>query len=473
MKRLLDAVAFICFVTASAVSASAAAQEDPAPASVEQAADTPAAASEPVELDLTVDGAEPDAVAMALAEEPQKPLTPGQKYKKFFEKELNELGKEDRYGVTAQLPKRYFSVKWDYSQMTVDSRFNDKHVKGPAIAPIAMPGGYLDLGLNGYGSGNVFQASYGILGNFDWYFELPYQSMHVRIDPKFLDSNKMPVTNPRDPTDTAYAGRMGIAKLYEFIPQLGRPVPALKYDADWVLADINTGFSWNPWRTDRISTSLTCRVFIPTGRVANANANLTMATGPEIDVGVGSWGLGFTNGWDFRIFKYKYWVDIILSSEFSMAYYLPQKRDYPTNFTTEPNNSLLQMFNDPNVFAQFPDLRHLEGQYTYTPGFGISWMGQLQMQVAIFEFNFGYGVIHSQEPEIQGDWKFQQMVRSLQLLGQSTVQAVQLGASVSLIPLMIPVNIGFSWRKMVDGYNSLAMDNYWNVVIKVFIPMKW
>ncbi|HOD08571.1 MAG TPA: hypothetical protein PKG98_10840 [Myxococcota bacterium] len=471
MKKLPMAVTLISFVTVLAFPMALMAQtDDNAPAAV----DVDEGTAEPApNLDLTVDGAEPDAVAIALADDPEKPLTPGQKYKKFFERELEELGKEDRYGVTAQLPKRYLSIKWDYSQMTVDSRFNDKHKKGPAIAPIAMPGGFLDLGLSGYGSGHVFQASYGILGNFDWYFELPYQSMHVRIDPKFLDSNKLPMVNPKDPLDKAYAGRMGIAKLYEFIPQLGRPVPALRYDADWVLADINTGFSWNPWRTDRISTSLTCRVFMPTGRVAAANANLTMATGPEIDVGTGSWGLGFTNGWDFRIFKYKHWVDIIFSSEFSMAYYFPQKRDYPTNFTTEPNNSLLQMFNDPNVFAQFPDLRHLEGQYTYTPGFGISWMGQLQIQAAIFEFNVGYGVIHGQEPEIQGDWKFQQMVRSLQLLGQNTVQAVQLGASVSLIPLMIPVNVGFSWRKMVDGYNSLAMEDYWNVVVKAFIPLKW
>ncbi|HPV05340.1 MAG TPA: hypothetical protein PLC24_12330, partial [Myxococcota bacterium] len=166
-------------------------------------------------------------------------------------------------------------------------------------------------------------------------------------------------------------------------------------------------------------------------------------------------------------------VDIVLSSEFSMAYFFEQKRDYPTNFTTEPNRSILQAFNDPNVFAQFPDLRHLKGQYSYTPGFGVSWMGQLSVQLAILGLNFGYGVQHSQEPEIQGDWYFYQMVRSLQLLGQNTIQAIQVGASLSLIPLYLPVQVDFSWRKIVDGYNALAMEDYYNVIVKVFIPMKW
>ena len=474
MKTLLKTLAAVAFfavaVCAAPVSAKEASDEavDELVPEAEPAADEN---PEPSYVEVEPAADEPvDTVSATADVKPKKKVHP---YKAFFDKELEALGKDDRFGVTAQLPKRYLSVKWDHSMMTVDSRYNDKHELGPAIAPIAMPGGYLDLGLNGAGAGHVFQASYGILGNFDWYFELPFQSMHVRIDPKFLDSSKQPVKNPNDPNDKTYASRMGIAKLYQFIPQLGRPVPALRYDADWVLADINTGFSWNPWRTKHLSTSLTVRAFLPTGRVASANANLTMATGPEIDVGTGSWGLGFTNGWDLRVFKYKHWVDIVLSSEFSMAYFFEQKRDYPTNFTTEPNRSILQAFNDPNVFAQFPDLRHLKGQYSYTPGFGVSWMGQLSVQLAILGLNFGYGVQHSQEPEIQGDWYFYQMVRSLQLLGQNTIQAIQVGASLSLIPLYLPVQVDFSWRKIVDGYNALAMEDYYNVIVKVFIPMKW
>jgi hypothetical protein len=394
------------------------------------------------------------------------------KYKDFLNGEMDAVGKDDRYGVTAQLPKGYLSIKWDYTTMSVDSRYNDKHQIGPAMNPFGIGGGqFLNLGLSGKGGGHVFQASYGILGNFDWYFELPYQFMHVRINPELLDAQQNPIKNPIDPTDKKYAGRMGISKLYELIPKLGRPVPALRYDADWVLSDINTGFSWNPWRTKNLSTSLTARIFIPTGRVAAANSNLTMATGPEIDVGVGSWGVGFTSGWDLRLFKYKYWIDIILSSEFSASYYFAQKRDYPTNFTTEPSQAALQAFNDPTAAAQFPDLRHLKGQYTYTPGFGLSWSAQFGIQIALFGFKFQYGIQHSQAPEIQGDWYFTQMVNSLQLVGQSTVQAIGLGASISLLPLYLPIDIAFSWRKMVDGYNSLAMENYYNVVVKAYIPL--
>jgi hypothetical protein len=410
-----------------------------------------------------------------LAPAPKAPATGWKRWTNFIDRELDAVGKADLYGVTSQMPKGYASIKWDYVQIKAGRRYNDKHEIGPVMAPITVPGGKLDTGLQGHGAGHVFQASYGITGNFDWYFELPYQSMHTSFNPKLLGADGKPVkgNNPDGTPDPDYAMKEGFRALYKFLPALGRPVPQLKYDADWVLGDINTGFSWNPWRTPRMSAALTCRVFFPTGRVANPNSSLTLGTGPELDTGIGGWAVGFTQGYDLRLFKYSYWIDIVASSEFSLSYGFEQRRSYPTNFTTQPDRKVLQAFNDPTVYSSFPDLRHLKDldSFKYTPGFGLSWTAQLAVQVALLGFNFAYGVSHSQEPELKGDYYFIQMAKSLQLLGQNTTHAIQLGASISLMPLYIPVNFAFSWRKVVDGYNALVFDDYWNVVIKTYIPL--
>lgn len=416
------------------------------------------------------------------------PANAWQRWTRFIDRELDEVGKADLYGVTAQLPKGYASVKWDYTTLKASKRYNDKHQLTPLIAPIGVGGGQkLDLGVRGHGGGHVFQASYGILGNFDWYFELPFQYMHLGFHPRLLDDQGEPVqgTLPNGEPDPDFARKEGIRKAYQLLPQLGRPVPALQYDAEWVLGDINTGFSWNPWRTKRMSAAFTGRIFFPTGRIANPNSSLMLGTGPELDTGLGGWGLGFTQGYDLRLFKYSYWIDIIASSEFTLSYGFKHKRRYPTNFSTEPNRAILQTLangddgkrgtrdDDYSVFNSFPDLRHLKdmGSYSYTPGFGLQWTAQLQIQLALLGVTVGYGVVHSQEPEIDGDYYFIQMAKGLQLLGQQTVHAIQVGGALSLLPVYIPLDISFSWRKVVDGYNAIVMDNYWNVIVKTYIPI--
>lgn len=408
------------------------------------------------------------------------PKNAWQKWTRFIDSELGRVGDMDLYGVTAQLPKGYFSIKWDYSQLKAGRRYNSKHELGPAIAPISLSAlgigeGKLDLGLSGHGGGHVFQASYGITDALDWYFELPYQFMHVRLSPKLLNEDGSLFGG-----SSAAAEVAGRNTLRTLLPTVGRPVPGLSYDADWVLADINTGFSWNPWRTERLSTALTARVFLPTGRVANPDNSLLYATGPELDTGLGGWAVGFTNGWDLRIYKYSYWVDIILSSEFTASYGFKQNRHYPT-VIDDPNDTTTRGFRKPAVASppEFPDLTKsnaefgttVGGNFEYTPGWSVDWLTQLNFHFAMLGIGVGYGASHAQEPEIDGDYRFIQMAKSLELLGQQSYQAIQVGGSISLFPLYIPVNISVNWRKMIDGYNAIVFDDYWNVVVKTYIPL--
>jgi hypothetical protein len=435
------------------------------------------------EAEGAVEPGEEGEAAEAEAEAEKKPKNAWQRWTKFIDGELEKVGKMDLYGVTAQLPKGYLSVKWDYTQLKAGRRYNSNHDLGPAIAPIKLSlmdpsdTSSLDIGLSGHGGGHVFQASYGITDSFDWYLELPFQYMHTQFDPKVLNE------------DGSYWGGsieaarvQGRNKLRQLLPAVGRPVVGLKYDADWVLADINTGFSWNPWRTERLSTALTARVFFPTGRVADPNNSLLYATGPELDTGLGGWAMGFTNGWDLRIYKYSYWVDIVASSEFTAGYGFKQSRRYPTVIEPDdPDAASKRGFTKPSVPSspEFPDLTKanpeygttVTGNFDYTPGWSLSWTGQLNVQLALLGIGFGYGILHAQEPEIQGDYRFIQMAKSLELLGQNTVQAIQVGASISLLPLYIPVDIAFQWRKMVDGYNAIVFDDYWNIIVKTYIPV--
>ena len=394
---------------------------------------------------------------------------------RFIDKEIEKVSGMDLYGVTSQLPEGYLSVKWDWATIKAGKRYNDKRELGPAMPPIEFTEGdqkilSIDMGLEGHGGGHTFQVSYGIIDDLDWYIEFPFTYMHVSFNPKINDidddGNKV--------APGLYAGLLGISdpKTYsacEFmdntLPMLGRPAPAIKYDGDWLLGDINTGFSWNIYRTPRFSVALTPRVFLPTGHIPDPENNLLYGTGPELETGVGGWAAGFTQGYDVRLFKYSYWIDIIASTEFTASYAFPQDRAYPDNFV-KPNELAMKL--DP---AAFPDLSGLEGNFEYRPGWSMEWTVQLQVQLAILGLGVGYGISHTQEPELNGDPNFLQMARSLELLGAQSMEMIQLAASINLLALYIPVDIAFQWRKVIDGYNAIIFDDYYQITVKAYLPL--
>jgi hypothetical protein len=96
----------------------------------------------------------------------------------------------------------------------------------------------------------------------------------------------------------------------------------------------------------------------------------------------------------------------------------------------------------------------------------------LQLQFAIFGFGVAYGIQHMQEPELIGDANFLMMAKGLELLGQQTLEAVQFAGSISLLPFYIPLDIAFQYRKVVDGYNAIVFDDYYQLTVKGYIPLK-
>jgi hypothetical protein len=384
---------------------------------------------------------------------PKDPKGVWQHYQATMDNLIKRAIELDLYGVTAQLPQGVASAKWDYTVLKANRRYDNHRRLGKLLAPLELGGETIDLGMGGEGGGHTFQFSYGIIDSLDWYFELPYMFMDVAF-------------NPNDAAKNFFC---------TVFPSLGRQIPDMRYKAKWVMGDINTGFSWNIYRNKVLSVALTPRIYLPTGHQPSPNRSLTYAMGPELEMGIGGWAVGFTQGYDVKLFQWSHWVGAVASTEFAFSYALPQTRKYPSNFTQGA-----QLPGEEG--KMFPDLSHLNPEnpnyindrdFTYIPGMGFSWLGQINFSVLNFGFGAAIGLDHSAEAEFGGDTDpaFQMMADALELTGTQTLYAMQLACSVNLLPFYIPAEVAFQWRKAIDGYNAIVFDDYYQIMIKGYFPV--
>ncbi len=400
-------------------------------------------------------------------------------YADFWDRTVEHIGTLDPFGVTGQIPRGFMYVKADLTSFKIGGRYDTKRKIIPPFPPVEFTDGdgnkllSVDMDLQGQGGMRIFQAAYGITDKLNFYFEVPTVFMDIEFNPVVH-----PVDDQGNYVSPQYAGLLGVKDpktynagdfLYGTLNTLGRPAPAMKYHGDWLMGDINTGFSWNLYRSNCdsfpcISMALTPRVFLPTGKIPSANSSLTYATGPAVEAGIGGWAASSTQGLDIRLFKYSYWIDILLSSEFTATYGFEQTRKYPTNFVATSMGPTLD-------YRKFPDLSDLKGDFRFTPGWQLNWNAQLQIISTILTLGAAYGVKFNQDPEIKGDYEFITMVRSFELVGQGMVEALQLSALISLMPLYIPADIAFQYTKMLDGYNTIKYDDYYNIMVKFYIPI--
>lgn len=383
----------------------------------------------------------------------------------FLADQFKVIALMDPYGVTSQMPRGWAYVKWDYTTITAAHRYDGHRKLGPILAPFALdPAAQAligtdatsaDLGVSGHGGGHTFQFSYGINGMIDWYLEIPFTFMNVGFHPD--------------------KGAEAFLKYY--FEQRGMD-PMIGYKGQWLLGDVNTGFSWNIYRNPWFSVALTPRVYLPTGEVPNPNHTFTFASGPQLETGIGGWAFGFTQGYDVRLLPKGLvgWFDIIASTEFGFTYAVPQRRKYPDNFMDQ-SKLLVQAFGQPwyddweaerVAMKENPAERSKYATFGYTPGMSLDWTAQINFSLAIFGFGAAYGIKHSAEAEIfDVHPAFEAMAKALQLTGTQTMHGIRLSAAVNLGLFML----GFQWQKVVDGYNSIVFTDYYQLTLKGFFPV--
>jgi hypothetical protein len=426
-------------------------------------------------------------------------------YTDYWDRMLEQVMDLDLYGTSAQLPAGIFGFKMDWNGRTAGGRYDAHRKRAPLVMPIEFEQNgetlmALDLGASGAGGGVTWQFSYGITDPLDFYIELPFQYMDVQLRPKLrnlspdaqmLINGFLPAGYPRINSEWFDAsGRTTDRYLNEastwllnYLPRLGRPAlldpndsppdlgPGKSYHSNGlVLADINCGFSWQHHNSKRWAASFTGRVFFPTGNIADPDNALTLGTGPEIDRGVGAWGFGASHNWDIRLFKYKYWVDVVLSGELTAAYRFKAYRRYP-NFPqpTDDGNQLLDLLDPARQY--FPDMADLSGKgYSITPGMSINGLVSLGVAVTFVDFAVSLGWGFNQEPELNADPRFELMVKSLEMQAAGHLEVFRVAAGVNLLPLYIPLTVHYQFEKNIGGRNFIYFtDNHW-ITVKGFIP---
>ncbi|MBN2494177.1 MAG: hypothetical protein JXR96_06280 [Deltaproteobacteria bacterium] len=427
-------------------------------------------------------------------------------YTAYWDDWVERLEDMDLYGLTAQLPKGVFAFKFEWNMRNAVGRYNHHRVRTDMVEPIAFGEEgqedlMLDLGASGGGGGITMQFSYGLTDPLDFYFELPFQYMNIQMRPKLLKLNPdyLTVINsllsgtgyPRANPDWFDENGMTLdefaneasAWFLGYLPRLGRPPmstsgpypedkgPGKEFDSNgWMLADINLGFSWNYFRSARWSGALTGRVHLPTGNTADPNNALTMGTGPAIDQGTGSFGIGATKGYDVRIFRYKHWIDIVASAELTATYYFKSKRRYPDfPAATSDGNAILDLLDKERNY--FPDMSDLTGKtYEYTPGVGVDANIGLSISCLMIDFGANLGYSYAQEPELKADWRFEQMVRNLEMQAAGHYEVLRVAAGINLFPFYVPLQIHYQYEKNIGGrYTLIFDDNHW-ITVQGYLP---
>lgn len=420
---------------------------------------------------------EPAAVTPAPAAATQVEANPGflKRWNTFVRAEVDRIIASEPYGSTFQLPKGYLKIKYGWASLHGDSRYDGAGKLGPLIPRLEFNSAEqselsIDLGVSGTGGSHTFQIGYGIEDNLGWFAEIPYSYMNLRMDPVVNEVDAE--GNHIGPTAAQFLGvndrkSYGPANfLYETLPLLGRPPLASGVRGSWLLGDVNTGLAWNYYRTPRMAAGLTGRVFLPTAHIPPAERNIMYATGPEVEVGVGGWGVAAAQGYDLRAYRNS-WMEVVASSELAAGYRFPQERAYPTNFI-KPDPVAAGL--SPQMF---PDLSNLEGTFKLSPGWGASWNARVDVGLALFGISAGYGVRFNQKPQLEGDAAFLGMVDALGLLGESEVHTVQVGAGISLIPLAIPARLTVDWQRVIGGRNVILYENHITVGVDGFIPTQF
>jgi hypothetical protein len=434
------------------------------------------------------------------------------RYTNFWDQELERIIDLDIWGVTAQLPKGYLTVKYQFNTREAVGRFDkdgkrvgryDENGKlhSTIIPPIAFGDAAsgkpcldqkrfsdcllaFDAGARGKGGSHELQISYGLTGRLDWYVAIPMQYHRVTFSPQVLAVDSYFATAagisypPLDATTTD--------TFMQFIERLGRPRPNNVADHTLVMGDVNTGFSWNFYRTKWLSSALTYRLYFPTAYVANPDNALTFFTGPDVDAGNHAFAMGAGLGHDFRLPRFIHKnIDMVLSFEWNFSYGFETHRKYPSvcpavfdRFNSDgcrgfrpPEAGAAAIF-DPQ-HSSFPDLSAMQAKgstYSYTPGLAQDVAVTYSLNLWGVGLAVGLGQSWAQKPELDGDYNFLTMVNNLQMIAHSRATVVKTALTIPLFFLDVPATLMMQYQHDITGANFIYFRNNFYVTVQGYIP---
>ncbi len=512
-------VALACVSIASRRAARAQDADSTTVPSLDIQADLEDGALRPASFDVDPEGSQPESLVPPAG----KPLDGSlwDDWAALLERRTQQvLKRESLWRNTAVPLQGMLLVQYKYKTIKVKERFNADGVAGPTLAPVDVFGGKLDFGLTGTGEGHTFQFFYGITDRITFFAEQPFgrltPTFHVRYTPPDASSPTstaslldaiLPQLFPEDYTDSL----QNLEGLWQAIELFGRPRPDTEQVLDDLeLGDFTFGIGVDYLRTDHLGLAAAFKVVAPTGHLAAPNNSLIFALGPELDIGVGSWGFQGQQWIDWRFPEPLGFLSWTL--EMGYQYYLPTDRKSPTNFTepvafritsqekpvlaalfrsvlppsqTEPlagggyavNGTLIDVLNavDPALADElapvFPDLSGLGKTYHYTPG--SQFAAQLQASYSLFGIGLAGGSTFNwtESATIEGNVpEFAQFVDAVQLVAESWRWAAWGKVSVPLLPLQIPAIVAAGMEFQIKGKNAFVYEDNIEVTCGVIVP---
>lgn len=434
----------------------------------------PAATAEDVEEPLDDEDADEDA-----DEEPGI----FESYADYWDWKFDQLLSKPLWGLSTQLPAGIFKFRYEYTNARADSYY-DRDGEEVQLLPLIEFTDFpnrgdklvIDPRVKGGGGEHNFQFAYGITDPWDLFLEMPFTTVHTTMDLRAY-MNGQPASD------------LEFAMLRGFITSNGRPMPNTEYDTTASLGDMRFGSSWNYYRSDWFSTSVTPSVFFPTGNRADANNDLTFLLGPEIDRGAGVWAINFTNSYDVRPVEW-----LVFSFEIQATYQFGHDRQAP-DWLPITDCARLE---DPQVRAQrgcssgsrpydyaydleqsttFPNLDGLGDTFHVEPLLSTGFAAAVSFELSPIPIQFGYQFDRSEAPTIVANGEggsavaFEQLVDSLQLWEGKEVHAIALGTSIPLFPIYIPISLQPKAKWIVAGKNTMKLKDQFGIAAELYLPM--
>lgn len=386
------------------------------------------------------------------------------------------------WGQTAQLPEGVLKLRYKYGHARADKFYGRDGEELPLLPTIVLNDcknssdpncqvTAIEPRVEGVGHTHTFQIAYGITDPLDVWVEIPFQKITSSMDLRLLMDGKP-------------ASDLTFAIFQQELESNGRPLPTSSFQGGMDMGDIRVGTSWNFHRTEYFSAVITPSVYLPTGKRADPNNDLTFLRGTQIDRGVGAWAVAFTNTIDVRPIEW-----FILNFEVTPSYRFGYHRDAP-KWLPITNCKRLQGPDrpadcgsdyDPLYDLQqsqtFPNLEGLDDEYYVYPGMSLYAMAGFTLEIYHIPFQFGWGFNRGEATTIKATGEgdsgpaFEQLVRSLRLLEATEVHTLSAGVQIPLLPLYIPIMITPTYQHTIAGRNTMRLADQYSIAFELFLPV--